>query len=201
MAKYSKYNRYHEAGEGANVNNVDRYGEPVRSLFSSSKIFTLHHHIDITDEFDNIVYQSESKFLSLHDKTDIIDAHGNHIAHIERKVLTIHERHLIVMEDGTDFELSNELFHLIKDITNIYGLGWQIRGNILGLNFELIDENGDLVALIGQKLISIHDKFSIDIYQPDHEAKVVAIVVALQHMLKDREASYSSGSGASSSGE
>jgi len=35
------------------------------------------------------------------------------------------------MADGTHFELSNELFHIIKDITNIQGLGWQLKGNIL----------------------------------------------------------------------
>jgi acetyl-CoA carboxylase carboxyltransferase component len=59
-------------------------------------------------------------------------------------VLTLHERHFVTMADGTYFELSNELWHLIKDITNIEGLGWQLRGNILGLNFELYDENGEV---------------------------------------------------------
>ena len=29
------------------------------------------------------------------------------------------------MADGTQFQLSNELWHLVKDITNIEGLGWQ----------------------------------------------------------------------------
>ena len=102
------------------------------------------------------------------------------------------------MTDGTDFELSNELFHIIKDITNIEGLGWQLRGNILGLNFELYDENNEIIAVISQKMLSLHDKYCIDIYRPEEEKTVVAILVALQHMIRDREAA-SSGSGSSSS--
>ena len=195
MAVDSKYHRFREAGEQANINNVAEYGVPARSLFTTSKVFTLHRHMDITDDHGSIVYQSDSKFPSIHDKTDITDAAGAHVAHIERKILTLHERHFITMADRTSFELSNELFHLIKDITNIEGLGWQLRGNILGLNFTLYDENGEVVAVIGQKLLSIHDKYCIDIYQPEHEKTVVAILVTLQHMMKDRAAAASGGGG------
>ena len=195
MAVDSKYHRYRGAGEQANVNNVEEYGRPVRSLFTTTKVFTLHHHIDITDEQGNIVYQADTQFPSIHDKTDISDADGNHIAHMERKILTLHERHSITMADRTYFELSNELLHIIKDITNIEGLGWQLRGNILGLNFTLYDENGAVIAVIGQKLLSIHDKYCIDIYQPEHEHTVVAILITLQHMMRDRAAASSGGGG------
>ena len=105
------------------------------------------------------------------------------------------------MADGLQFELSNEVLHIIKDITNIEGLGWQLQGNILGLNFELYDQNGSIIAVIGQKMLSIHDKYCIDIYRREYEEIVVAILVTLQHMIRDRQAAYSgSSSGGSSSG-
>ena len=105
------------------------------------------------------------------------------------------------MASGEQFEVSNELFHLIKDITNIEGLGWQLRGNIAGLNFELYDRDESIIAVIGQKMISLHDKFCIDIYRPECEKTVVAILVTLIHMMKDRENSASaSSSGASDNG-
>ena len=104
------------------------------------------------------------------------------------------------MEDGTAFELSNELFHLIRDVTNIEGLGWQLQGNILGLNFELYDENGEIVAVIAQKLFSLHDKYCIDIYRPQFEKIVVAILITLQHMIRDRQNAQASSSSSSSSG-
>ncbi len=199
MGVFSKHLRYREAGEQANVNNVERFGEPVKSLFTSTKVWTLHHHIDIMDDQNRVVYQANTKFPSLHDKTDIQDADGNQVAHIERKLFTLHERHFVTMADGTQFELSNELFHLIKDITNIEGLGWQLRGNIAGLNFELYDREGGVIAVIGQKLFSIHDKYCIDIYQPEHEHTIVAILVTLQHMIRDRENASGASSSSSSS--
>ena len=199
MGVMSKYMRFREAGEAANVNNVAEYGEPARSLFTTSKFFSLHKGTDITDDAGNVLYHSASKFFSIHDKTDITDQDGNHVAHIERKVFTLHERHFITMADGRYFELSNELWHLIKDISNIEGLGWVLRGNIAGLNFQLYDQDDRIIAVISQKLFSIHDKYCVDIYQPEEEKTVVAILVTLQHMMKDREARNSSSSSFSSS--
>ena len=130
--------------------------------------------------------------------TEIYDADGRHVAHMEKKLFTLHERHFVSMEDGQDFELSNELFHLVKDITNLEGLGWQLQGNILGLNFELYDQAGRILAVFSQKLFSLHDKYCVDIYAPQHEKTVVAILVTLQHMIRDREAASSSSSSSSS---
>ena len=199
MGILSKYHRFREAGEAANVNNVARFGEPDHSLFTTTKVFTLHHHIDITDEQERVVYQANTKFPSLHDKTDITDANGSPVAHIERKILTLHQRHYVTMASGQRFEVACELFHLVKDITNIEGLGWQLRGNIIGLNFELYDGDGSVIAVIGQKMFSVHDKYCIDIYRPEEEQIVVAILITLQHMMKDRAAASSASSSSSSS--
>ena len=199
MGVFSKYHRFREAGEQANVLNVEKYGEPARSLFTSTKVFTLHHHIDITDDRENIVYQANTKFPSLHDKTDVTDAAGKQVAHIERKFFTLHERHFVTMADGTKFELSNELWHIVKDITNIEGLGWQLQGNIAGLNFQLYDSDGSIIAVISQKMLSLHDKYCMDIYRPEAEGTVVAILVTLQHMMHDRQVAASSSSYSSSS--
>ncbi len=198
MGVFSKYHRYREAGEAANVYNTERFGEPVRSLFTSTKVFTLHHRIEITDGDGRPVYLASSKAVSLHDKTDVTDAEGRQVAHIERKFFSLHERHFVTMADGFRFEISNELFHLVRDVTNIEGLGWQLRGNIAELNFELYDAQGNIIAVIGQKMLSIHDKYCVDIYMPEAEREVVAILVTLQHMIRDRESSRSASFSASS---
>ena len=199
MGVFSKHLRYREAGEDANVVNVERFGVPRNSLFTSSKVFTLHRHIDVTDAQGEVVYQANTKFLSIRDKTDITDAAGNQVAHIERKFFTLHARHYIDMADGTKFELSREIFHIYKDVMNIEGLGWQLRGNAFGLNFELYDPEGGIIAVIGQKLISLHDKYCIDIYRPECEKTVIAILITLQHMIRDRKNASSSSSFSSSS--
>ena len=201
MGVFSKFNRFREAGEQANVNNVAEFGEPAKSLFTTSKVFSLHHRIEVVNDREEVVYRAESKVISLHDRTEIFDAEGNLVAKMWKKILTLHERHFIEMADGTNFELSNELWHLIKDITNVEGLGWQLRGNIMALNFQLYDADGSVIAVIGQKMLSIHDKYCIDIYKPEHEQKVVAILITLQHMIRDRQnAAAASSSSSSGSG-
>jgi len=201
MGVFSKVHRYREAGEGANYNNMMEYGVPVRSLFTTTKFFSLHHHIDVTDESENIIYQANSKVISLHDKTIVTDMRGNEVAYISRKFFTIHQRHYIDMPGNVHFELSTELLHLIKDVTNIEGLGWQLRGNILELNFALFDTDGSVIAVISQKLFSLHDKYCIDIYKPEYEGACVAILIAVQHMIRDREAARAASSSSSSSSD
>ena len=201
MGVFSKFNRFHEAGEQANVNNVEQFGEPAKSLYTSSKVFSLHHRIEVVNDREEVVYRAESKAISLHDRTEIFDAAGNPVAKMWKKVLTLHERHFIEMADGTNFQLSNELWHLIKDVTNVEELGWQLRGNIMALNFQLYDADESVIAVIGQKMFSLHDKYCIDIYKPEHEQKVVAILITLQHMIRDREnAAAASSSSSSGSG-
>ena len=51
---------------------------------------------------------------------------------------------------------------------------------------------------ISQKMLSLHDKYCMDIFQPQYEHEVVAILVTLQHMIKDRESSVSVGTSSSS---
>ena len=191
--------RYRAPGEGTDLRNVEEYGEPVKSLYTSTQVFTLHHRIEITDSEGNVAYRAETQFPSIHDKTDIYTADGRHVAYMERKLITLHEIRYIDMEDGTQFTLSNEILHIIRDVTNIEGLGWILEGNILQLNFSIKDADGSLIAVISQKLMSIHDKYSVDIYAPKHEEKVIAILVALQHMIADRTAAASSGGGGGAS--
>lgn len=194
MGVFSKYHRYREAGEDVNINNAAKFGQPVKSLFTSAKIFSLKQQIDVTDEREVPVYQAKSKFFSIKNKTDVTTASGEHVSHIEKKIFTLHERHYVTMADGLKFEISNEIFHLIKDITNIEGLGWQLRGNIAALNFELYDGNNEIIATISQKMLSLHDKYCIDLYKAEYEKIVVTILIALEHMMKDREASQASAS-------
>ena len=95
---------------------------------------------------------------------------------------------------GNSFDIAHDFFQLYKDTARIPELGWQIRGNILSLNFQIYDEKDEVVAVVGKKLISITDKYCIDIYRPEMEAEVVAILIALQHTLRDRAGSGSSSS-------
>jgi len=197
------FSKLKQIGESVNevAGNVGKstvadYGEPAYSLYTSLRLGDAHRRIDITDEAGEVRYYTKSSFVAIKGKTDVMDAAGNVVAHLEKSPVSLHEKHFVTMADGRSFTLSNELFHMVKDITNIEGLGWQIRGNVIGLSFNLLDEGASPVATIDQKMISVHDRYSIGIYQPEHEQVVVAIVIQLEKMLEARQenenASFSS---------
>jgi len=199
MSFFSKIQKIGEAVEGINEvagsvskSTVTDYGEPVYSLYTALKLGDLHRKIEITDEQGNVKYFTKSSIIAVKGKTDIMDADGNPVAHLEKKPVSLHEKHYVSMADGTNFTLSNELFHIVQDITNIEGLGWQMRGNFIGLNFNILDEYGEPVATVSKKMISMHDKYCIDIYQPDKEQIAVAIIIQLEKMLGDRSENESS---------
>ena len=146
----------------------------------------LHQRIEVKDEQGQVLYWTKSSIVVIRGKTDIFDADGKQVAHLEKKPISLHEKHYITMADGRQFTLSNELLHIFKDITNIQGLNWKIKGNIIGLNFTLFDEHDEVIAAIGQKIVSVHDRYSLDLYQTQHEQVVVAILISLQKMLTSR---------------
>ncbi len=177
---------FHAAGEGPNESSLEKYGTPARSLYTELKLGDLHQKIEVKDEQGRVLYWTKSAIVAIKGKTDIFDASDTLVAHLEKKPISMHEEHYITMADGTQITLSNRLFQVFRDVTDIKGLDWKLQGNVIGLNFVLFDQNSEPIAAIGQKALSIHNRFSIDLYQPQHEKTVVAIVISLQKMLAAR---------------
>jgi len=187
MGTQSKRLRYREEGEQANVRNVESFGKPVRSLFLSTDVIKIGMKTDITDDSGNVVYHSERKTVSIHDKTDIVDAAGKPVAHIEKIIPSPRDRYLVTLADGTSFEIASELLHIVKEVYNIDELGWQMRGKLATWNFQIYDRESRVIAVISEKVASVHDKYCIDIYRTEHESAVIAILVALQHAIRYRK--------------
>ena len=143
--------RYHEAGEAADERNLGDFGVPAKTLYTSSKILTLHNQIDITDENEKPVYQSMSKVLSLHDRTQINRADGTLVANMHRPFFTLHERHFVEMANGKSFTIASELWHIARHIIHIEELGWTINGHILEMNYYISDEKENLRSSVKRR--------------------------------------------------
>ena len=68
MGVFSKHHRFREAGEKANVNNVAEYGEPARSLFTTTKVFTLADGMEIAYPKDDGEVARIARFLQTYVK-------------------------------------------------------------------------------------------------------------------------------------
>ncbi len=180
---------FNQAADEASRTTLEDLGEPAYSLYTALQLGELHRRIDVTDEQGQLKYYTKSSIIAIKGKTEIMDASGKVVAHLEKQPVSLHEKHFVTMEDGTSFTLSNEIFHVIKDITNIEGLGWQLQGNFIGLTFNLLDQEGQPLAAVGRQAVSVHDKYRIDVYRPSQEKIIVAIVIQLEKMLEARRES------------
>ena len=174
--------RYHSAGEKTDIRNYNDYGEPAKSLYTSRYLFSFHKDIDVTDDNDNLVYHSSSKLFSFTNETTITDAQDRVVASIEKKLFSLHSIHYIDV-GGKSFELSKDLFRLLDMKFTIDELGWTLQGDFSNLNFVLYNNQERVIAVVGQKLFSMRDKYCIDLYDVNEEATVVAIVITLENML------------------
>ena len=156
-------------------------------LHSKSKMFSLHQKMEIMDEADQVVYAVESKALSIHNTTYVHDAQGQEVAVITNKPISLHETHEVRMASGERFEMHTELMHLMGDVIDLDGIGWQLRGDILQHNYEILNERGELVATTHQKWVSVHDVYYIDVLDESQADKIVCVYVALEKIIRARE--------------
>lgn len=176
---------------------LEEYGQPLETLFLQTEILTIHQRSSITDICENIRYNIETDFPSMHDHTSIYDTEGNLVSEFSCALFSLHDRHTITMSNGTSFDLTSELFHMFTTVMNIDELGWRMEGDFVNLNFSIKDSHDKLIAVICQKMFSLHDRYCIDIYDPCYINETVTVVTVLQHILRRRQQAASSANSAS----
>lgn len=147
----------------------------------------VHGDMKLTDSKGKMIYLARGKMVSITDKVEVASSQGEKIATIVKKPVSIHDRHTVTLKDGTKFDVTNQWMHVVRDVFAIEELGWKIKGDILGLSFDIYDKEKRMVAHMGIRALSLHDKYTLDIYQPDQEEKVVGVLFAFLHMMADRE--------------
>ena len=161
---------------------------PLQLRISSKIGSVIHDKMDVLDAHDNVIYRVSSAAISLHDRTRIEDVSGNKVADIHAKLISIHNRYYIDMADGVSFEMASEILHL-KDVVNIDELGWQLRGDhMIEFNFDVTDQaTGALVAHASRQLISLHDTYTVDVFDRSRADELVAIFVVMKHIVEHRQ--------------
>ncbi len=156
-------------------------------LHAMSKMLSIHKKMKIMDEADQVLYTVESKAVSIHDTTYVRNAAGEDIATIKHKPISLHETHIVEFADGEEVEVRTEWFHVMNDVINLEGLGWQMRGDVLQHNYEFISAEGDVLARTHQKWVSLHDVYYIDVLDESQLDRIVVMYAALERIIRERE--------------
>ncbi|MGM9878487.1 MAG: LURP-one-related/scramblase family protein [Bacilli bacterium] len=146
-------------------------------LYVNEKLFSIHRKFYVKDINDEDVFEISSKIVSIGAKTTINDISGNKLAYIEQDIFHIMPSYDIYIND----ELVCEISKKIKLFRNNYVLnnGYTVDGNFLMLDFSIFDDNDKQIGSVKRKLLSIGDKYEIDIPNKKNTLIVLAIVVAI----------------------
>ncbi|WP_080802220.1 LURP-one-related/scramblase family protein [Arabiibacter massiliensis] len=155
------------------------------NLHIKANVISIHHKMEVLDDADQPVYRASSKAITLHDRTYLEDAAGNEVAYIHAKAVSLHHVYYVEMAGGQSFELSEQLFHM-KDIIDVPDLGWQIRGNVLAFDFEVVDADERVLALAHRKLVSVHGVYDLEIADEGHADELVALFIVVNHIVQSR---------------
>ena len=151
----------------------------------TGKILTMHRTMEVTDENDTLLYTSTSKAVSITDKSRIEDVNGRRIASFHKKVISIHGIHYIEMADGAKMTMKTELFHPFRSVIDVEENGWKIKGKFTSHEYVIVDSDGRELAEVRRPWVTVHDKCELDIKDAEHKEEILALTIALEHMLID----------------
>lgn len=152
-------------------------------LYVNEKLFSLHNKFYVTDENDNNVYEISSKIMSIGHKTTINDMNGNTLIYIEQEIFHLMPNYNVYINNELSFKISKK----ISFWKNNYSIsnGYRVEGGAMMYNFTIYDDNNNEVGSIKRKMISVGDKYEIDIIDESKKEIVLGIIVAISNEIND----------------
>ena len=146
-------------------------------LLFKQRLFAWFDSYDIYYEDGSVAYTVKGQ-LSWGHKLNIYNRNGDYVG-------TVKERIIKVLPAFDIYIGENHLGTIRKDLSllshryNIDYKGWSVKGNFLGWDYEVIDANKDLVAVVSKALLRITDTYVIDVLDGYDEVAVLMLVLAI----------------------
>lgn len=148
----------------------------MRLLFKQ-RVFSWFDSYDIYDEAGNTVYTVKGQ-LSWGHKLNIYDAVGVHVGTVKERVFTWLPR-FELYENGTYIGCLKKKFTFLKPAYTIDFKGWEVSGNFMEWDYNIMDESNRAVAFISKELFHFSDTYVIDVVQPSDALYALMFTLAI----------------------
>ncbi|MCX5411487.1 LURP-one-related/scramblase family protein [Streptomyces sp. NBC_00059] len=129
------------------------------------KAMRLRDTFELKDTSGRVLVEIRQKLISLRD-TMLIERDGEELAKVKRKRLSLLRNHYrVALVDGTELDVS---------------------GKILDREFA-IDYDGELLAQISRRWLTVRDTYGVDIVREDADAPLLLAVAVCVIVLADKE--------------
>ena len=146
-------------------------------LLFKQRFFSWLDSYDIYNEYGEMVYRVEGK-LSWGHNLHILDTTNHHVGTLKQVMLTFLPKFEIYTYGQLIGSLSKK-FSFFKPVYIIDFNGWQVHGNYLEWDYEIVNQNGQLIATINKELLKLTDTYVIDVNNPDDALYALMVVLAI----------------------
>ena len=129
-------------------------------LLFKQRFFSWFDSYDIFNETGETVFTVEGK-LSWGHKLHILNRHGEHIATVKQVVLTWLPKFELYEGDRYIGSINKKLTFL-KPQYEIDFNGWNVTGNFLEWDYNIVNSSGQTVAMVSKELFNFTDTYTID---------------------------------------
>ena len=146
-------------------------------LLFKQRMFSWFCSYDVYDEAGNVVFVVKGE-LSWGHLLRIYDANGAEVGYIQEKVLTWLPKFEVYMGGRYLGSICKE-FTFFKPKFNIDYNGWQVDGDWLEWDYQILDGAGRGVAAVSKQLWNWTDTYMIDVYDPGDAVCALMLVLAI----------------------
>lgn len=155
-------------------------------LMFKQKMFAWFGAFTIFDEEGETVYTVKGKPAFGH-KLMVHDAGGNEVAELKEELMHLTPHFRITVGGKVLGEIKGKL-SLIKQKFDLDFCGWQVKGDIMGWNYQVVDGAGNVIMHAQKKLWHMTDTYNIEVTNPDDALLCLLIVLAIDAVKAEKEA-------------
>lgn len=143
--------------------------------------------ISVFDEEGNTVFEIDSRIVLMKRSIRIFSADEEVVAIIERQDNIVEPAYNIYVEGQLVGELVKEFtffeprFHILSDFGPII-----THGDILNLDFRLLDDEGNILAIISDDLCEEEDNYGIEINDEMDPIFIIALLIGIDVQLNEQ---------------
>lgn len=152
------------------------------------KLVSIGDDYVIRDESGREAFRVDGKVMTIRDALVLEDASGNELAKIHKKLLSIGKTYEISREGRPDISIRKSLFSPLhcKFHVDAGGDELEARGDLFDHEYTFT-RNGQEVASISKRWLSIRDTYGVEIDDGEDHATILACVVAIERMCHEED--------------
>ena len=147
------------------------------NLYMKQRVFTWSDRFSIYDEEGREVYSVRGELFSWGKRLHVYDSLENEVAYIQQKIFTFRPRYT-VFRNGAEIAQVVQEFTFLKPRYTVEGLGWDVRGNVWGHEYEMTAGGRSLVH-VSKAWLSWGDSYQIQIDPAADAITALSVVLVI----------------------